>query len=395
MVTAETQAVGAGDRRRVAIVAAGAGARGAYEAGALSVLLPWLEARDERPTAYVGTSAGAINATVLAAYADAPAAEAGAALLAIWRALRIGDLVRAPGRSVPGAALAYGKQVLGLTDDGLASLFDSSPMVDYAAAIFDRLGPRLRRNVGAGLVEALAVVATDQDGRTRVFCDLPPGMDVPDDDLHRAIDYRAAAINHTHVLASAAIPVLFLPISIGTEWFVDGGTRLNVPLAPAIALGATSLAVVATHPKTYPVSSPPPSLLPRPDAVDAVAELLGSVLADRMVEDLMTLDKFNRVADDVAPAPGGPQRIDRVFVGPATRSELGDLATASYRERDHPLRRVLTDQLGLAHRLLGPREPRGGEILSYLFFDPAFIEPAIALGRRDALQVVGESDPWR
>src|SRR5438309_7147608 len=56
----------------VAVVLAGGGARGAYEIGALSALLPRLEARGERPRVIVGTSVGAINAAYLAATADQP-----------------------------------------------------------------------------------------------------------------------------------------------------------------------------------------------------------------------------------------------------------------------------------------------------------------------------------
>ena len=51
---------------RVAIVLSGGGARGAYEIGALSVLLPALEARGERPRIIVGTSVGAFNAALKA-----------------------------------------------------------------------------------------------------------------------------------------------------------------------------------------------------------------------------------------------------------------------------------------------------------------------------------------
>ena len=49
----------------VAIVLSGAGARGAYEAGALSVLLPFLKG-DDCPRMVLGTSAGALNAAILA-----------------------------------------------------------------------------------------------------------------------------------------------------------------------------------------------------------------------------------------------------------------------------------------------------------------------------------------
>lgn len=47
-----------GSENAVGLTLAGGGARGAYEAGALSVLLPELERRGERPTLYVGTSVG-------------------------------------------------------------------------------------------------------------------------------------------------------------------------------------------------------------------------------------------------------------------------------------------------------------------------------------------------
>src|SRR5674536_401032 len=54
---------------RVGLVLAGGGARGAYEVGALSVLLPALEAAGQRPSVLVGTSVGAINIAYFAANA--------------------------------------------------------------------------------------------------------------------------------------------------------------------------------------------------------------------------------------------------------------------------------------------------------------------------------------
>ena len=59
--------------RRVALVLPGGGARGAYEVGALSVLLPELERRGEMPTIFCGTSVGAINAAFLGSVAHLPA----------------------------------------------------------------------------------------------------------------------------------------------------------------------------------------------------------------------------------------------------------------------------------------------------------------------------------
>ena len=55
----------------IALVLAGGGARGAYEAGVLSVLLPALPP-DQRPNIIVGASVGAVNGAYLAATHEDP-----------------------------------------------------------------------------------------------------------------------------------------------------------------------------------------------------------------------------------------------------------------------------------------------------------------------------------
>lgn len=67
---------------------AGGGARGAYEAGALSALAPALAARGQAPDIIVGTSIGALNGAFLAARAHEPFKSTAAAWVDMWRALR-------------------------------------------------------------------------------------------------------------------------------------------------------------------------------------------------------------------------------------------------------------------------------------------------------------------
>ena len=80
----------------VAVVLAGAGARGAYEAGVLSVLLPALEAQGMRPTIFVGSSAGAINAAAFGSMSHLSADAAGKQATGIWREIGPGDVFRPP-----------------------------------------------------------------------------------------------------------------------------------------------------------------------------------------------------------------------------------------------------------------------------------------------------------
>jgi NTE family protein len=385
---------------RIAVVAAGAGARGAYEAGALSVLVPELAARGLRPTVFVGTSAGAINATALAATAHLEdLAEMGEKLLALWRSVTRERVFRSLVLTGPQTTLRYAGSFAGLPLK-LSSLLDTQPLVRTAATGVE--WRRLHENVSSGLVDALAVVATSADVRSTVFVHRRDGIALPDGDEDRALDYLDTAIEAQHVLASCAIPFAFEPTRVDSPasaagWYTDGGVRLNVPLKPAIALGADGLVVVATHPDSYPARSGRPSD-EKPDLARSAGALLAAALSDPMIEDLRTLDRINDLA---AHGSGhGSQReyrvIPYVFAGPRRRDELGVLAADVYRERYGGVKAVRSPDFWFLHRLLGDEEPGAGDLLSYVFFEPEYIERAIELGRRHARKVIGAAgDPFR
>jgi NTE family protein len=85
------------------LVLAGGGARGAYEAGALSVLLPVLDQRGERPQILTGTSAGALNVSFLAATAHLLPAEVMATAIDVWSSVRWSEVAR---QLISGASLS-------------------------------------------------------------------------------------------------------------------------------------------------------------------------------------------------------------------------------------------------------------------------------------------------
>src|SRR4051794_23102151 len=100
---------------KIALVLAGGGARGAYEAGALTVLLPELERRGQRPTLVFGTSVGALNAAFVAATAHLPAGEAAQAAIDIWSGIdydQVLEPLASPGSA--GRLVSYLAQALGV-----------------------------------------------------------------------------------------------------------------------------------------------------------------------------------------------------------------------------------------------------------------------------------------
>ena len=78
----------------VGLILSGGGARGAYEIGVLSELLPWLKREhDQRPDVIVGTSVGALNAAYIAAKAGEDIERLVADGARLWREIRYRDVL--------------------------------------------------------------------------------------------------------------------------------------------------------------------------------------------------------------------------------------------------------------------------------------------------------------
>src|SRR4029453_19115548 len=179
-----------GDRGRVGLVAAGAGARGAYEAGVLSVLLPAI-GEDLRPTIFVGTSAGAINAALFASVAHLPVKQAAGEALDRWRGVHRDMVIKSVPQTVPLLLVQNAAALLGLARRP-TSLLDTAPLRRSLKSPKLLDWPQIHRNIRSGAVTALAVVTTEfKTGRTKVFYDGAPGTlkEVPKADDDRAVDY--------------------------------------------------------------------------------------------------------------------------------------------------------------------------------------------------------------
>jgi NTE family protein len=380
-------------------VLAGGGARGAYEAGVLEVLAPELARRGQAPDILVGTSIGALNSAFLAARAHEPLTEAVEAAVQMWSELGWGDALR-PLVSGPELRrlLTAGAMFAGLPGWRLPALLDPSPL----RRTLERLVSfeRITRNVMDGSLTAAAVVATSYASTRSVI--FHHGGAPPPSDPARALDYAATPILPEHVLASAAIPGAFPAVEVRRPrevagWYGDGGVRLNAPLAPALALGASRVIVIGLN-----SSVTPPGRVLRPDALDGLAQLAQVALSDQLAEDVDTLATVNESLPARAPAAGsgGRKRVPYIFVAPADRLEIGRLARSVYERNYAGLDSLLRgSSVALLGRFLNAR--RGavhGELLSYLFLAKEFIGELIALGRRDAerwLETRHDSGLWQ
>jgi NTE family protein len=387
-------------RGRVALVLPGGGARGAYEAGVLSVLLPALEARGERVTLLCGTSVGAINAALLASLAHLPAEAQAQLALERWRSLRREDVV-APlvGSGLPLQLARLAGDALRVPGLRRGSLLDPRPLRRFLERRLDWAG--LHRNVSDGLVDAVCVMATQlASGSPVAFVEASGPTPVPGEDAD--FPYVRVQLGSEHVRASAAIPLVFPAVEVSTPaqargFYTDGATRLNSPIKPAVELGADRVVVIGFEPLRDPVEQEPEHVSPH--LVDVLANVLDGLLVDQVADDVHRLVAINAFFADSAangPVPAARayraahgrrpyRRIAYALVTPRRRRELGRLALETFQARYGGVRAgTAPPDLLLLGRLLRGRTDAGGDLLSFLFFDPAYVEALIAAGQADA-----------
>src|SRR6185295_13902791 len=184
-----------------------------------------------------GTSVGAVNGTFLASVADDPAAGI-ARLVKLWSEIRLGDVLDF---NLLHAARLW-RVVLGSKQGSPAGLLDARPMAKLIAG--EIRWRRLNRNLRNGTLRALTVTTTHvPTGRPYVWLDAAAGTSLVGK-LPPNVVVREDHVRPEHVLASAAIPLVFPPVPVEDELHCDGGLRLNTPMAPAIQLGVSRMLVV-------------------------------------------------------------------------------------------------------------------------------------------------------
>jgi NTE family protein len=388
-------------RPKIGFVLSGGGSRGAYEAGIIHYLRTDLARRLGRhvPIDIVtGTSVGAINAAFLAATIDDPAAQA-KVIAAAWGSLRIEQLISLRAVDV----LRAGRMMLGGDPPPpppgsfrYGGLLDTSGLERFVIRTIPWRG--IERNLRARHLHALSVSATHVGtGHTVVF--LSSAEPVPREwSRDPFVRHRAARIGPRHVLASAAIPLLFPAVKIGDEYFTDGGLRQNTPMSPAIRLGADRLLLVSLrHVASEPKQIERERVEAYPKPLFMLGKALNALLLDHTEYDLMRMQRINLILEaghasfgdrfedmmnhELVRLRGAPLRqIQAVHIRPS--EDIGKLAAefvASGRMKvDGRIARRLI------RRLAEGEAAHESDLLSYLLFDGDYASQLIELGRHDA-----------
>jgi NTE family protein len=373
------------EQTAVGLVLSGGGARGAYEIGVLSQLLPKLEELGQSPRVLSGTSVGALNAAFLAANAHLTADQAVLEAEKVWRELAFNDVA---GRLVSLGSvcrvLEWAGQALGIKQVRMRSLLDSGPMKETIERRADF--ERIEQNISEGHVTSVSVVANSAyTHRSVVF---HRGGPKPRFDAKRRIDYvQPRKLRSEHVRASAAIPFAFPAVHVGDPgsargWYYDGGTRINAPLKPARKLGAERLVVIGLS-----SLSPGPRAIAsekRPDAFASVGMVVQGMAGDRMAQEVNTLAKVNK--EVVEKRRSGRRPIPYIAIAPKKPATIERIALKIFQENyGGPLGLLRSPDIDLIGRLSGAEsDVANATVLSMLLIDQSFIDKLIALGEADA-----------
>ncbi len=381
---------------RIGLVLAGGAARGAYEVGVLDHIVEHVSndlGYDVPLDILSGTSVGAANVAALAAWADEPRARVGR-LVAEWTGLRISEVVRPTTSSV----LDTLRNVIGrtFTTRDAAALFDPRPLELLLRRVIDF--PRIDLNLRAGRLQAVTVSATQiATGRIVVFVQRRRARPAPWPATVNVAP-RAVRLRMAHVLASAALPVMFPPVQVDGRYYCDGGLRQNIPLSPARRLGAQALIVI--NPKHHaPTTRQPPVTLRTaedfPNPLFLLGKALNAMLLDRVDNEIDRLEKINTILsagerrfgptflaelnDELGRTEGrGLVNLRTVHIRP--QDDIGQLSAEYVRSSSFEAPGVLGRVM---KRLAGGEGPPDADLLSYVLFDGEFAGRLIELGRAD------------
>lgn len=356
------------------VVLSGGGARGAYQAGALRALYEICrEVGNLLPFRnLVGVSAGAINASYLAAHAD-NLDRATEKMCWLWRNLTSDDVFATDYLTVSRNALKLlrGISLGGFTDvlrPTHASLLNVEPLRDLLAENIP-FGD-IPEHIRAGRLNSLCLSATDYSTSVGVtfFMGHPHLQEWK---RVQRVGIRDM-IGVDHVMGSASIPLFFPPWKIGNRWFGDGCLRNTAPLSPARRIGATKLIVVGVR-KAKDEQLVDDNII-KPTLGRVLSLIINAIFMDAIEVDIERSQIINENLKMAHPSDNFRPLHIKHLQPSLVPSELAETRL----EALPPLLRFLISALGSAHE--------SAELLSYLTFDPIYLSALVDLGYRDTLQ---------
>lgn len=363
---------------RTALVLPGGGARGAFQVGVLKAVAELLPRKSPNPFPIIsGTSAGAVNAVVLASRAQ-HLRSAVAELEQVWGHFRCHHVYKTDHLTMLKSSLHWLLSIVlgGWLVGAPRSLLDNSPLRSLLNQNVHF--PRIQDAIESGNLDAIAVTAAGYDSaRSTSFFE---AFEKQSSWQRTRRLGRRSELNIEHIMASIAVPMVFPPVRIGNEYFGDGAMRQATPLSPAVHLGADRILVIGIRDETGDQS---PDTGPEPPSFAQIAGyMLDTLFMDGLYSDLERITRINQLIDAIPveqrpPSVSQMRAIDTMLIVPSE-----DLRVIAHRHRAE-----LPFAIRALLRGVGGSNPGENRLLSFLLFEKAYTRELMKLGYHDAMNV--------
>lgn len=357
------------------LVMGGGGARAAYQVGFLRSLArrhPQLE------IPYItGVSAGAINAAHLASH-HGSFLQAAEELTDLWRHLTVEDVFHVDTMSLAKHLLLWVRQ---LTSGGIGGpprvrgLVDTQPLREYLNESLHAVDGELtgvRYNLEQKRLKAVALSTSSYTtGQSVTWVQ---GQEIREWERPQRRS-RITTLTVDHIMASAALPLIFPAVQLDGGWYGDGGIRLTAPLSPALHLGARRILAISTRYARSDREADQAIVPGYPPPAQVMGVLLNSVFLDLLDADALRMARINQLLEALPEERRADLRpVTLLTIRPS--QDLGKLA-GRYEPRLPGTFRFLT-------RGLGTRQTSSPDFLSLILFQPDYLRALIDLGEADA-----------
>ncbi|MBO9665185.1 MAG: patatin-like phospholipase family protein [Bdellovibrio sp.] len=360
----------------IGLVLSGGGARAAYQAGVLVAIADICkELRINNPfDIYTGVSAGAINASILATHADG-FDDSSRHLHSLWSQVKSEDVFisNALSLAVGGMHWLADLSLGGMTKPPGKSLLNTSPLRDLILKHCDF--ENIQKKIDNGVIRGFGVSALDFHTSSTVTF-IQGIEEVPVWERVRRQGQKAK-ITVDHIMASAAIPVLFPPIAVGDHYYGDGSIRNYSPCGPAIYMGAERiLAIGVRRRQDKCFTSHETAPLEAPSVARVASILLHAIMSDGIEFDMERIERINlglsklstRQIKDLSVRP-----IQALWISPSR--DFSEIASSYVGELPRMIRYLL--------RGLGELD-ESSELTSFLLFEKKYCETLMEIGFEDA-----------
>lgn len=356
----------------------GGGARAAYQVGVLKGISSLVPRAHPLPFRILcGTSAGALNASALACYAS-NCHLAVKKLEHVWHNFTTDQVYRCSTGEVFGHILSrVGRIFQSETNETPAScLFDNQPLRELIQRVVDF--KRIDQQIQRGYLRALTVTASSyNNGHSISFFE---GAEHYENWKRANREGIRTRLTTEHLMASAAIPLVFPAIQLQQSFYGDGAIHQISPLSPPIHLGARKILIIGME---QPRMEDQLQRQYAPSSATVAGHLLDTIFADTLHSDIERLTRINetiRALNRANVEHPELRLVEALTIQPEV--DFNAIAHRHFKRMPSAVRRLL--------RLVGVDEDTPSSLVSYLLFEKEYCRELMAVGYEDARRKADE-----